>query len=52
MHFGQNYWNIATYAGNLRMLIKSLTEQQGINIEKMDKELKDDKIVWWIGDSF
>ena len=48
MHFGQNYWNIATYAGNLRMLIKSLAEQQGINIEKMDKELKDDKIVWWI----
>lgn len=52
VHFGQNYWNTATYAGNFRMLIKSLAEQQGINIEEMDKELKDDKIVWWIGDSF
>ena len=52
VHFGQNYWNTATYAGNLRMLIKSLAEQQGINIEEMDKELKDDKIVWWMGDSF
>lgn len=52
VHFGQNYWNTATYAGILRMIIKSLAEQQGIKIDDMDKELKDDKIVWWLGDSF
>jgi hypothetical protein len=52
VHFGQNYWNTATYAGNLRILIKSLAEQQGINIEEIDKELKEDKTVWWMRDSF
>lgn len=48
VHFGQNYWNTATYAGNLRMIIKSLAEQQGINIKEIDKELQQNKSSWWL----
>ena len=48
VHFGQNYWNTATYAGNLRMIIKSLAEKQGINIKEIDKELQQNKSSWWL----
>jgi hypothetical protein len=48
VHFGQNYWNTATYVGNLRMIIKSLAEKQGINIKEIDKELQQNKSSWWL----
>jgi hypothetical protein len=30
------------------MIIKSLAEQQGINIKEIDKELQQNKSSWWL----
>lgn len=48
VHFGQSYWNTATIAGNCRMIVKSLAEQEDVDIKKLDRELQEDTLAWWL----
>lgn len=50
IHWGQNYWNTATYAGQYRMLIKALAEYLGVDIKSL-ADIKEDT-VWWYYDMF
>lgn len=47
IHFAQNYKNTATLAGIYRMVIKSLADEMGVDIKKMDKEIGERTTVWW-----
>ena len=47
IHFGQNYKNTATLAGIYRMVIKSLADEMGVDIKRMDKEIVERTTVWW-----
>ena len=48
MWIGQSYWNIATIAGNYRMIVKSLAERESVDIRKLDQELQEDTSAWWL----
>lgn len=50
-HWGQNYWNTATYAGQYRMLIKALAEYLGVDIKCLS-DIKNEDTVWWYKDMF
>lgn len=47
-HYGQNYWNTVTYAGNYRMIIKEFAKEMGVDMKEMDKELAKDPKPWWV----
>ena len=51
-HWGQNYWNTATYAGQYRMIIKSFAEYMGVDIKRLDEIKEDEKKPWWVHDMF
>ncbi|MBU5480014.1 HNH endonuclease [Blautia sp. MSJ-19] len=51
-HWGQNYWNTATYAGKYRMLIKAFGEYMGVDIKRLDEIKGEENKPWWVEDLF
>lgn len=47
IHFGQHYLNVATVAGALRMIIKDLANELGVNLDELEQKEKL-PISWWL----
>ena len=47
IHFGQHYLNVAPVAGALRMIIKDLANELGVNLDELEQKEKL-PISWWL----